>query len=68
MMPSVVVFHPLQLPAGRELSGPHHRKHYLDQHIIARLSILILSKTYPLVVTTSPTLDMKSFWPVGFFC
>jgi hypothetical protein len=23
MMPSVVIFHPLQLPAGRDLSGPH---------------------------------------------
>jgi hypothetical protein len=23
MMPSVVVLHPLQLPAGRNLSGPH---------------------------------------------
>jgi hypothetical protein len=23
MMPSVVIFHPLQLPAGRDLSKPH---------------------------------------------
>jgi hypothetical protein len=23
MMPSVVILHPLQLPAGRDLSGPH---------------------------------------------
>jgi hypothetical protein len=23
MMPSIVIFHPLQLPAGRNLSGPH---------------------------------------------
>jgi hypothetical protein len=54
----VVVLHPLQLPAGRDLSGPHTtERHYLDQHIIARLSILILSKTYPSVITTSPILD-----------
>jgi hypothetical protein len=39
------------------LRATHHRKHYLDQHIIARLSILILSKTYPSVITTSPILD-----------
>jgi hypothetical protein len=24
MMPSVVILHPLQLPAGRDLSGPHN--------------------------------------------
>jgi hypothetical protein len=39
------------------LRATRHRKHYIDQHIIARLSILILSKTYPLVITTSPKLD-----------
>jgi hypothetical protein len=39
------------------LRATHHRNHYLDQHIIARLSILILSKTYPLVITSSPNLD-----------
>jgi hypothetical protein len=39
------------------LRATHHQKHYLDQHIIARLSILILSKTYPSVITTSPILD-----------
>jgi hypothetical protein len=47
------------------LRATHHRKHYLDQHIIARLSILILSKTYPSVITTSPTLDMKGFLATG---
>jgi hypothetical protein len=26
MMPSVVILHPLQLPAGRDLSGPHITK------------------------------------------
>jgi hypothetical protein len=35
----------------------HHWRHYLDQHIIARLGILILSKSYPSVISTSPILD-----------
>jgi hypothetical protein len=47
------------------LRATHHRKHYLDQHIIARLSTLILSKTYPLVISTSPLLDMKGFLATG---
>jgi hypothetical protein len=47
------------------LRATRHRKHYLDQHIIARLSILILSKTYPLVITTSPNLDMQGFLATG---
>jgi hypothetical protein len=66
MMPSFVALHPLQLPAGRDLSGPHITKSYVDQQIIARLSILILSKTYPLVITTSLTLEMKGFMSTGF--
>jgi hypothetical protein len=66
MMPSFVVLHPLQLPAGRDLSRPHHQRHYLEQQIIARLSILILSKTYPSVITTSPTLDMEGFLATRF--
>jgi hypothetical protein len=43
------------------LWATHHQRHYLEQQIIARLSILILSKTYPSVITTSPTLDMIGF-------
>jgi hypothetical protein len=61
--------HPPPTPAPSR-AGSHratHHRHYLDQHIIARLSILILSKTYPSVITTSPTLDMKGFWPLSFF-
>jgi hypothetical protein len=63
MMPSIIVLRPLQLPAGRDLSGPHTTKgiNYLEQQIIARLSILILSQTYLSVITTSPTLDMIGF-------
>jgi hypothetical protein len=48
------------------LRATHHQRHYLDQQIKARLSILILGKTYPLVITTSPTLDMKGFLATGF--
>jgi hypothetical protein len=49
---------PTPAPSGAgSLRATHHRKHYLDQHIVARLSILILSKTYPVVITTSPNLD-----------
>jgi hypothetical protein len=33
---------------------------------MARMSILILSKTYPSVITTSPTLDMIGFLATGF--
>jgi hypothetical protein len=68
MMPSVVILHPLQLPAGWDLSGPHITETITWINILARLSILILSKTYLSVITTSPTLDMKGFWPLGFFC
>jgi hypothetical protein len=38
----------------------------LEQQIIARLSILILSKTYPSVITTSPSLDMIGFLATRF--
>jgi hypothetical protein len=67
MMLSLVVLHPLQLPAGRDLSGPHITESITWINILARLSILILSKTYPSVITTSPNLDMKGFWPLSFF-
>jgi hypothetical protein len=61
--------HPPPTPApsrAGSLRATHHQKHYLEQQIIARLSILILSKTYPSVTTTSPTLDMKGFMATGF--
>jgi hypothetical protein len=57
MMLSVVVLHPLQLPAGRGLSGPHITEGITWMNTLARLSILILSKSYPSVITTSPKLD-----------
>jgi hypothetical protein len=48
------------------LQATHQQRHYLEQQITTRLSTLILSKTYPSVTATSPTLDMKGFWPLGF--
>jgi hypothetical protein len=47
------------------LRATHQQRHYLEQQIIARLSILILSKSYPSVITTSPTLDMIGFLATG---
>jgi hypothetical protein len=44
------------------LQATHQQRHYLEPQNIERLNILILSKTYPSVITTSPTLDMKAFW------
>jgi hypothetical protein len=66
MMPSFIVIHPLQLPAGRDLSGPHITKGITWSNRLARLSILILNKTYPSVITTSTTLDMTGFLATGF--
>jgi hypothetical protein len=48
------------------LQVTHQQRHYLEQQILARLSILILNKTYPSVITTSPTLDMNDFLATGF--
>jgi hypothetical protein len=47
------------------LQATHHQSQYLEQQIIARLSILILSKIYPSVIATSPTLDMIGFLATG---
>jgi hypothetical protein len=66
MMQSLFVIHPFQLPAGWKFSGPHIR--CITWNIIykARLSILILSKTYPSKRKTLP-LVMQGFWLVGLF-
>jgi hypothetical protein len=42
------------------LRATHQQRHYLEQQIIAKLSILILNKTYPSVITTSPTLTNQT--------
>jgi hypothetical protein len=57
MMLSVVVLHPLQLPAGRDLTGPHITEGITWINTLSRLSILILSKSYPSMISTSPNLD-----------
>jgi hypothetical protein len=67
MMPSVVILHPLQLLAGRNLSGPHITESITWITYYSNVGILILSKTYPSVITTSPTLDMKGCWLLSSF-
>jgi hypothetical protein len=47
MMQSLFVIHPFQLPAGWKFSGPHITCITWNNIYKARLSILILSKTYP---------------------
>jgi hypothetical protein len=47
MMQSFFFIHPFQLPAGCKFSGPHIRCITWNNNYKARLSILILSKTYP---------------------
>jgi hypothetical protein len=64
-LPSFIVFHPLQLPARRDLSRSHNSNGITWNNRLARLSILILSKTYRSVITTTPTLDMRGFFATG---
>jgi hypothetical protein len=54
MMRSFFVIHPFQLPAGWKFSGPHIRCITWNNIYKARLSILILSKTYPSKRKTLP--------------
>jgi hypothetical protein len=65
-MPSLFVIHPFQLPAAWKFSGPHIRCITWNNIYKARLSILILSKTYPSKRKTLP-LIMHDFWLVGVF-
>jgi hypothetical protein len=66
MMQSLFVIHPFQLPAGCTFSGTHIRCITWNNIYKARLSILILSKTYPSKRKTLP-LVMQGFWLVGLF-
>jgi hypothetical protein len=66
MMQSLFVIHPFQLPAGWKFSGPHIRCITWNNIHKARLSILILSKTYLSKGKTLP-LVMQGFWLVGLF-
>jgi hypothetical protein len=66
MMQSLFVIHPFQLLAGWKFSGPHIRCLTWNNIYKARLSILILSKTYLSKRRTLP-LVMQGFWLVGLF-
>jgi hypothetical protein len=66
MMQSLLVIHPFQLPTGWKFSGPHITCITWNNDYKARLSILILSKTYPSKRKTLP-LIMHGFWLVGLF-
>jgi hypothetical protein len=66
MMQSLLVIHPFQLPAGWKFSGPHVTCITWNNIYKARLSILILSKTYPSKRKTLP-LIMQGFLLVGLF-
>jgi hypothetical protein len=66
MMQSLLVIPPFQLSAGWKFSGPHIRCITWNSIYKARLSILILSKTYPSKRNTLP-LIMQGFWLVGLF-
>jgi hypothetical protein len=66
MMPSVVILHPLQLPAGWDLSGPHITKALPGATHYSKAEYTNTQQDLPVGVTTSPTLDMKGFWPLGF--
>jgi hypothetical protein len=65
-MKSLFIVHLFQLPAGWMFSGPHIRCITWNNIYKARLSILILSKTYPSKRKNLP-LVMQGFWLVGLF-
>jgi hypothetical protein len=65
-MQSLFVIHPFQLPAGWKFSEPHITCITWNNIYKARLSILILSKTYPSKRKTLP-LIMHGFWLMGLF-
>jgi hypothetical protein len=66
MMQSFFVIHPFQLPVGWMFSGPHIRCITWNNIYKARLSRLILSKTYP-SKRKDFTSSMQGIWLVGFF-
>jgi hypothetical protein len=65
-MQSFFVIHPFQLPARWKFCRPHIRCITWNNIYKARLSILILSKTYLSKGKTLP-LNMHGFWLVGLF-
>jgi hypothetical protein len=52
------------IPAPSRVKSQQAKQLHLKTTIIARLSILILSKTYPTKVTSSHV----GYWLVGLFC
>jgi hypothetical protein len=56
--------HHLPIPAPFRVESHQTKQLHLKTTIIARLSVLILSKTYPTKVTSSHV----GFWLVGLFC
>jgi hypothetical protein len=52
------------IPAPSRVESHQAKQIHLKATIIARLSILILSKTYPIKVTSRHV----GFWLVGLFC
>jgi hypothetical protein len=66
MMQSLFVIHPFQLPDGWKFFGPHIRCITWNNIYKARLSILILSKTY-LSKRKNLPLVMQGFVLVGLF-
>jgi hypothetical protein len=66
MMQSLIVIHSFQLPAGRKFSGPHITCITWNNIYKARLSMLILSKTFP-YKRKKLSLTMQDFWLVGLF-
>jgi hypothetical protein len=66
MMRALLVIHPFQLPVELKFSGPHITCITWNNIYKARLSILILSKTYPSKRKTLPLIT-PGFWLVGLF-
>jgi hypothetical protein len=64
MMQSLFVIHPFQQLTRWKFSGPRIKCITWNNIYNARLSILILSKTYPSKRRTLP-LVMQGFWLVG---
>jgi hypothetical protein len=68
MLLSVVVLHPLQLPAGRDLSGPHITESITWINILSKAEYTNTQQDLPVGDNYFQILDMKGFWPLSFFC
>jgi hypothetical protein len=68
MMPSVVILHPLQLPAGWISSGHTSPKALPGATDYSKAKYTNTQQDLPVGITTFPTLDMKGFLATGLFC